>query len=127
MMKVVVLKLLHWIRTGLPEVVRGSLSPGTNPTHPQTTHTKPPHTTTNPNPNPTTTQGGDDCGFGCKEQDDMVPFPGNCHLYYHCMYDENGLCTVEQFDCGDWVFDPNVMACVWPELPITDGLCGGGY
>jgi len=92
--------------------------------HNPTTDTKPPAPTTTKAPAPTTTQGGGDCdNLGCNGQDDMVPFPGNCHWYYHCMYDENGFCTVEQFDCGDWVFDPNVSACVWPELPGNEDLC----
>merc|ERR1719309_557665 len=79
--------------------------------------------TINPGTTGTTPSNHDCVEVGCEYDDQMVAYPGNCHWYIHCMFDDNGVCTTEHFDCGEFVFDPNVGSCIWIELPGEDVLC----
>jgi len=77
---------------------------------------------------PVTTSSPHDCvDFNCQQTngdyEDLVAYPGNCHWYVMCRYDQNGDCTADIFDCGDFVFDPNVRTCIWMELPGENELC----
>merc|ERR1711973_554562 len=80
------------------------------------------HTTTGMMP--TTTTAEHDCDeVGCKEDGDLTPYPGDCHKYYKCVYDDNGACHLESHTCGTWWFDPMVKTCGWEPLPGNDHLC----
>ncbi len=64
----------------------------------------------------------DDCTY----EGETFPYPGNCHLYYICLdEDDDGDYEVVVFDCGELVYDPNQGACVFPDEP-EDLLCGPG-
>ena len=54
---------------------------------------------------------------------DMIAFPGDCHKYFMCLAKEGGGYDLQEFTCGDWVFDPNIDACTDPNLPSNDMLC----
>jgi len=75
-------------------------------------------TTTQP---PTTTS--DNNQGQCTEDLDVIPFPGDCHKYFMCLAKEGGGYDLQEFTCGDWVFDPNIDACTDPNLPSNDMLC----
>jgi hypothetical protein len=95
------------------------------PTSAMTSPTTTPRTTTTTTPR-TTTSGSGDCSIeGCDEDGDLLPYPGNCHLYYRCnIPGDNGEdCTLETFDCGDFFFDPNTSSCGHEPLPGDDLLC----
>ena len=59
----------------------------------------------------------------CTEDLDVIPFPGDCHKYFMCLAKEGGGYDLQEFTCGDWVFDPNIDACTDPNLPSNDMLC----
>jgi len=59
----------------------------------------------------------------CTEDLDVIPFPGDCHKYFMCLAKEGGGYNLQEFTCGDWVFDPNIDACTDPALPSNDILC----
>ena len=40
-----------------------------------------------------------------------------------CMAKPGGGYNLQEFTCGDWVFDPNIDACTDPSLPSNDMLC----
>lgn len=71
---------------------------------------------------PSTTAPGPDPS-GCTEDLDVIPFPGDCHKYFMCMAKPGGGYNLQEFTCGDWVFDPNIDACTDPNLPSNDMLC----
>lgn len=75
------------------------------------------HSTT---PLPTTPHADNDC----KEANEVLPMPGDCHKYYICIPTEvNGIFDIVQFDCQKYVFDPNIEACVDPNLPGNENIC----
>lgn len=84
-----------------------------------TTTTTEPSTTT-PKPDTTTSPSDNECS----EYGETLPHPFDCHLYYVCLSGENGGFDVRTFSCGDFAFDPNVAACVDPNLPGNELLCG---
>ena len=48
----------------------------------------------------------------------------SCCRYYQCVDPEGDqLFSVEEHDCGDWMFDPNLNTCVDPDRPGNEGLC----
>ena len=81
-------------------------------------------TTVTPEPTPEPTPTPDPGPYDCTEPNDVVPFPGDCHKYFMCMANANGGYDLQEFTCGDWVFDPNTDACTDPALPSNDYLCG---
>ena len=85
------------------------------------TTTEMPTTTEKPTPEPTTQDPGP---YECTMPNDVIPFPGDCHKYYMCIANANGGYDLQEFTCGDWVFDPNTDACTDPALPSNDYLCG---
>jgi len=63
-------------------------------------------------------------GMQCQSDGQRIPHPDDCHKYYQCEDPEGtGLFAVEEHDCGDWVFDPELFTCVDPDLPGNEGLC----
>lgn len=60
---------------------------------------------------------------GCTEHMDVIPYPGDCHKYFMCISDGNGGYNLEEYTCGDWIFDPNIDSCTDPSLPNNDYLC----
>ena len=96
-------------------------------TYPTPTPTPTPTTVTpkpTPEPTPEPTPTPDPGPYDCTEPNDVVPFPGDCHKYFMCMANANGGYDLQEFTCGDWVFDPNTDACTDPALPSNDYLCG---
>jgi len=60
---------------------------------------------------------------GCTGNGDLTPYPGDCHKYYKCVYDANGVCMLETHTCSDWWFDPMTDSCAWEPLPGNNHLC----
>ena len=85
----------------------------TESTTPEPTTAQPETTTTSVDPGP----------YECTEPNDVIPFPGDCHKYFMCMVNANGGYDLQEFTCGDWVFDPNTDACTDPALPSNEYLC----
>jgi len=83
-----------------------------------TTTTEEP-TTTTPAPTTTTTPAS----HACTEHNEVIAYPGNCHKYFMCIEQEDGGFKVNEYTCGDWVFDPHVSSCVDPDLPGNENLC----
>ena len=61
--------------------------------------------------------------YECSAPNDVIPFPGDCHKYFMCLANANGGYDLQEFTCGDWVFDPHIDACTDPALPSNDNLC----
>lgn len=74
--------------------------------------------TTTAAPTTTTAQG-----FPCTEHNELLAYPGDCHKYYMCIEVSPGQFKVNEYTCGEWVFDPNVNSCVNPSLPGFENLC----
>ena len=75
-------------------------------------------------PKPTTTPTEHDCDeVGCKENGDLTAYPGDCHKYYKCIFDDSGKCHLEQYTCDSWFFDPMTDSCGWEPLPGDEHLC----
>lgn len=85
-----------------------------------TTTTPEPTTVTTTESSTTATSGPNECTM----PNDVIPFPGDCHKYYMCLANANGGYDLQEFTCGDWIFDPNIDACTDPALPSNDYLCG---
>ena len=44
--------------------------------------------------------------------------------YYRCSDpDQDGVFDIDEYSCGDFIFDPNQLTCVDPDLPGNDNLC----
>ena len=53
----------------------------------------------------------------CAEHGQRLPDPTDCHVYYRCADpDGDGAFDVDEYSCGEWVFDPNQLTCVDPQL-----------
>jgi len=84
-----------------------------------------PTTTTTTTMRTTTTTSHHVPGLPCNADNEVNAYPGDCHKYYRCMDpDHDGVYEVVVYDCGDDVFDPNVLSCVDPGLPGQDLICG---
>jgi hypothetical protein len=65
--------------------------------------------------------------YDCDYDGQTHSYPGDCHKYYVCFENEDGSSnfSVEVFDCGEWVFDPNQGSCIWPE--VSNDLCSSHF
>ena len=82
----------------------------TTPTTTTTTTTKPTTTATSTTTPLSTTSW--EPSVDCDYDGQKLPYPGNCHKYYVCReWMKSSDFTVDVFDCGDWVFDPNQGIC----------------
>ena len=46
------------------------------------------------------------------------------YRYYRCSDpDQDGVFDIDQYSCGDFIFDPNQLTCVDPDLPGNEDLC----
>ena len=44
--------------------------------------------------------------------------------YYRCSDpDGDGVFDIDEYSCGDFIFDPNQLTCVDPDLPGNEDLC----
>ena len=84
----------------------------TTTTKAPTTTTKAPTTSTTTTVMPTTTPGPE---HDCVYEGQKLPYPGDCHKYYLCLKNPAGKFYVNLYTCNAWVYDPNVVSCVWPE------------
>lgn len=75
--------------------------------------------TTTWRPSTTTTPAS----HACTEHNEVIAYPGDCHRYFMCVELQGGGFTVNEYTCGDWVFDPNISSCVDPDLPGNENLC----
>jgi len=92
---------------------------------PTTTSTTTSTTTTTTTPAPTTTTKKPSPGpLHCDGEHEVNAYPGDCHKYYRCLdMDGDGILDVTVYNCGDDVFDPNVLSCVDPGLPGNKLIC----
>jgi len=69
---------------------------------------------------PTPPPGAEDC----TEHGQRLPDPTDCHMYYRCLDpDGDGVFDIDEYSCGEWIFDPNQLTCVDPDLPGNDAIC----
>jgi len=74
---------------------------------------------------PRTTSEGAPLGSLCDEHNEYLPYPGDCHKYLMCKdADGDGEFDIIIYTCGDYAFNPNIDACVDPNLPGNCYLCG---
>ena len=44
--------------------------------------------------------------------------------YYRCSDpDGDGIFDIDEYSCGNFIFDPNQLTCVDPDLPGNEALC----
>jgi len=71
---------------------------------------------------PTPPPGAEDC----TEHGQRLPDPTDCHMYYRCVDpDGDGVFDIDEYSCGEWIFDPNQLTCVDPDLPGNGAICTG--
>jgi len=76
--------------------------------------------TTTPEADTTTRHNDNDC----TEAMQVKPMPGDCHKYYICLPTETeGIFDITVMDCKAYVFNPNIEACVDPNLPGNENIC----
>merc|ERR1739849_61584 len=72
----------------------------------------------------TTTRNNDN---GCNEAMQVNPMPGDCHKYYVCLPTPlEGIFNIKVMDCEEYIFDPNIEACIDPNLPGNEIICPKG-
>merc|ERR1712037_992273 len=48
----------------------------------------------------------------CTENGQRLPDPTDCHIYYRCSDpDQDGVFDIDEYSCGDFIFDPNQLTC----------------
>merc|ERR1739849_56229 len=82
------------------------------------------HVPTTTNEEHTTTRNNDN---GCTEAMQVNPMPGDCHKYYVCLPTPlEGIFNIKVMDCEEYIFDPNIEACIDPNLPGNEIICPKG-